>query len=198
MTLVDFINQNTGKKLLYPGQNPIYTGECVQLVMLYMKQVQGVEPPVYPNAKDYWRSIPGYTQESSPQPGDIAVYDGHGAFPEGHIAVYVDGEVFEQNADPDGSPAHLFKRANTYLLGYLRSNMSDKVISQETFDDFQKWKALGLVFANRPEWPAMGGTTGNPDADPNSINVVMDDLEKNKQQNLANSTILKSGKYIVN
>ena len=56
----------------------------------------------------------------TPQAGDIAVYDGHTGFPEGHIAVYIgNGEVFEQNADPDGSPAHIFSRANTYLLGYL-------------------------------------------------------------------------------
>lgn len=120
MTLSDFVAQNTGKKLLYPGQNPNLAGQCVQLVMLYMKQVQGVEPPVYPDAKDYWNNIPGYLPVNNPQDGDIAVYRGHDSFLQGHIAVVFHGLEFEQNADPDGSPAHLFNRSTIYLLGYLR------------------------------------------------------------------------------
>src|ERR1700733_4310528 len=99
----DFINKYNGQQTLYPGQGEDLRGQCVQLVMLYMKEVQGVEPPVYPNAQDYWNNIPGYSSVSPAQAGDIAVYSGHDAYPEGHIAVCVDEtQVFEQNADPNG------------------------------------------------------------------------------------------------
>lgn len=113
-----------GTKYLYPGQNAIYTGQCVQSVMIKISAVDGQTPPVYPDAKDYWfNGIPGYSVVTDPQRGDIAVYDGHGDFPEGHIAVVADnGQVFEQNADPDGSPMHFAVRPTTYLLGYLRYN----------------------------------------------------------------------------
>lgn len=113
MTLNDFVTKYDGKK--------IGDGECGTLVRQYAIEVQGITPVSYTSAKDYWfNPVPGYVQASTPQSGDWAVYNGHGTFVDGHMAVYVGPGVFEQNADPDGSPAHLFTRANTYLLGYLR------------------------------------------------------------------------------
>lgn len=112
-TLSEFITKYDG--------HVIGDGQCGTLVRQYAIEVQGITPISYPSAKDYWfNPVPGYTQVSPPQPGDWAIYDAHGTFTDGHMAVYVDGRVFEQNADPDGSGAHLFSRANTYLLGYLR------------------------------------------------------------------------------
>lgn len=116
----DFISRYDGRV--------IGDGECGALVRQYWIEVDGFTPPSYPSAKNYWTNpVPGYVHTSSPKPGDIAVYDGHGVYTDGHIAVYVGGQVFEQNADPDGSPAHLFKRAETYLLGYLtkEENMAE-------------------------------------------------------------------------
>lgn len=113
MNLDQFIAKYNGK---YVGD-----GQCGSLVRQYWIEVDQTDPPSYPDSKDYWSNpVPGYDKVSTPQPGDIAIYDGHGVFTEGHSSIVVNGtEVFEQNADPDGSPAHLFNRANTYLLGYL-------------------------------------------------------------------------------
>lgn len=113
MTLQEFITTYNG--------NVVGDGECGTLVRQYWNDVVGVVPPSYSDAKDYWYNpAPPYSHTTTPNIGNIAVYDAHGAFPEGHIAIYIDnGQVFEQNADPDGSPAHTFTRANTYLLGYL-------------------------------------------------------------------------------
>lgn len=121
MTLQDFINQNNGKH--------VGDGQCVALVELYANEVLNAPLPVLPSAVNYWKVIPGYTQQSSAQVGDIAVYNSHTGFPDGHIAIVNQlgnpPQVFEQNADPDGSPAHLFNRSTIYLLGYLRKeNMS--------------------------------------------------------------------------
>lgn len=114
MTLNEFITKYSGQK--------VRGGQCGELVRQYWIDVDNTTPPSYTNSKDYWfNPVPGYDKVSNPQPGDIAIYNGHGSFPEGHSAIYYDGRVFEQNADPDGSPAHLFNRANTYLLGYLRN-----------------------------------------------------------------------------
>lgn len=113
MTLDDFIAKYNGKV--------VADGQCGNLVRAYWNEVDHTTPPSYPNSKDYWfNPVPGYDKVQDPQPGDIAIYNGHGAYPEGHSAIYYDGRVFEQNADPDGSPAHLFKRNSPYLLGYLR------------------------------------------------------------------------------
>lgn len=121
MSLQDFINQNNGKK--------VGGGQCVPLVELYAQEVLNNPLPVLPSAVNYWKALPGYTQESSAKVGDIAVYNSHPGFPDGHIAIVTALEnppqVFEQNADPDGSPAHLFQRSTQYLLGYQRSNMDD-------------------------------------------------------------------------
>lgn len=112
MSIDQFVSTNTGKK--------IGNGQCGDLVDLYLQEVCG-NSTEYGSAKDYWfNGIPGFSVVSTPQTGDIVVYNAHLGYPDGHIAVYYNGEIFEQNANPDGSPAHLFPRATTYLLGYLR------------------------------------------------------------------------------
>lgn len=124
MTLSEFITKYDGQK--------VGDGQCGSLVRAFWNEVDLTTPPSYTNSKDYWSNpVPGYDKITGelPHAGDIAIYDGHGAFPEGHSAIAVNGsQVFEQNADPDGSPAHIFNRATTYLLGYLRKqggSMSD-------------------------------------------------------------------------
>lgn len=53
--------------------------------------------------------------------GDINIYGAHGIYTEGHINIDLgNGTVFEQNADPDKSPAHISQRPTIYLLGSLR------------------------------------------------------------------------------
>lgn len=118
MTLDEFISKYNGQ---YVGTGPL-KGQCGTLVRQYWIEVDHTSPPSYPNSKDYWfNPVPGYDKVATPKPGDIAIYDGHGVYTEGHSAISLGGTmVFEQNADPDGSPAHQFNRANTYLLGYLR------------------------------------------------------------------------------
>lgn len=122
ISLSDFINQNTGQH--------VGDGQCVALVSLYAKEVLNTPLPALPSAVNYWKALPGYTQESSPQIGDIAVYNSHPGFPDGHIAIVNQlgnpPQVFEQNADPDGSPAHLYQRSTIYLLGYQRRYMITK------------------------------------------------------------------------
>jgi hypothetical protein len=117
MNLSDFINKYTGQV--------IGSGQCGDLVDAYLEQVLNCST-TYTTALDYWTNgIPGFSVVTGdPEAGDIACYNQHPGYPDGHIAIYDgNGEVFEQNADPDGSPAHLFARANTYLLGYLRQEV---------------------------------------------------------------------------
>lgn len=81
--------------------------------------------------------------------GDINVYDGHGAFTEGHIAIELGGQVFEQNADPDHSPAHIAVRPRTYLLGSLRKKGTDmNMTAQECSDAYKKYANLSIAPSN--------------------------------------------------
>ena len=125
MTLNDFIAKYNGRV--------VADGQCGNLVRQYWIEVDQTGPPSYPDSKDYWSNdVPGYDKVSSLEPGDIAIYNGHGNYPEGHSAIYVgNGQVFEQNADPDGAPAHIYSRANTYLLGYLRKQGGDEPMFTE-------------------------------------------------------------------
>lgn len=135
MTLEQFIAK-------YAGQR-VGDGQCGTLVRAYWNEVDHTVPPSYINSKDYWSNpVPGYIKTQTSIPGAIAIYDGHGTFTEGHSAIYVNnGIVFEQNADPDGSPAHEYPRANTYLLGYLvkEDSVADnsKPTSTQVGEEFQ-------------------------------------------------------------
>lgn len=117
MDLQTFINTYNNKT--------VGTGQCGELVDAYLVDVFENHTE-YDTAYEYWTNgIPGFVVMTTPEPGDIACYKPHTVngveYPDGHIAIYVgNGIVFEQNADPDGSPAHEFARATTYLLGYLR------------------------------------------------------------------------------
>lgn len=131
MTLQDFINK-------YSGQY-VRGGQCGELVRQYWIDVDQTTPPSYVNSKDYWfNPVPGYDKVATPQPGDIAIYNGHDAYPEGHSAIYVgNGQVFEQNADPNGSPAHLYTRTSPYLLGYLRKQgVQEDMATDKQIDDW--------------------------------------------------------------
>lgn len=138
MTIYQYISAPpvgvAGTKVLFASQPEVLRGQCVQLVEDYAVKVLGAPLPVLTNAKDYWKALPGYTQiakTSPPQVGDIGVYDGHPNFPQGHINFYAgSGQFFEQNADPDGSPAHLAARASTYLLGYQRKGNMIKITKE--------------------------------------------------------------------
>ena len=141
MDLNQFITKYNGKV--------VADGQCGNLVRAYWNEVDKTSPPSYPNSKDYWfNSVPGYERVSVPQPGDIAIYNGHGAYPEGHSAIYVDGRVFEQNADPDGSPAHLYNRQSPYLLGYLHKQSIIKP-GEETMVDRGGLETIWTGFLDR-------------------------------------------------
>lgn len=132
--LDQFIVRYNGKK--------VGDGQCGTLVRAYWNEVDKTVPPSYLNSKDYWfNPVPGYDKSPNPIPGAIAIYNGHGSYTEGHSAIYVgNGIVFEQNADPDGSPAHEFVRANTYLLGYLIKQGAQMI----TVDQVDKLIKMGL------------------------------------------------------
>lgn len=137
MTLDQFVAANNGQPI---DVDHAYGAQCWDLVELYAEQVLGV--PKHPwaitlgpeeAAKEAWTVFDAHLQQyfdkvpkGQEQRGDIMVYDGHGIYTEGHIAVCLgNGQAFEQNADPDGSPAHVATRANTYLLGSLRLKGED-------------------------------------------------------------------------
>lgn len=197
MSLEDFITT-------YNGQ-VIGSGQCGDLVALYWKEVDDYICPSYPDAKDYWSNpVPGYVQTSNPTPGDVAVYQGHDAFPEGHIAVYVGSDVFEQNADPDGSPAHLFNRANTYLLGYLTK---ENEMTQAQADKISLYARL-LQFLTVEQANAFNASDTSyilSDIGDN-IGQLLEDIYKSPEWSAANAkvvaygkggTVLAPGEYVV-
>lgn len=185
MTLPDFVTKYNGRK--------VGDGQCGNLVRQYWIEVDHTSPPSYPDSKDYWfNPVPGYTKTANPQPGDIAIYNGHGAYPEGHSAIYIGNEqVFEQNADPDGAPAHIFSRANTYLLGYLSKG--------DTMGDLET--LTGIASARHDMlnelWNAAGVDPAKVTDEQAATNQAIANIDaKNKAAQAL--TVLKPGNYKVN
>lgn len=131
-SLNQFIYINEGKLVDVDKE---YGAQCWDVVELYAEQVLNVpkEPwaiTLGPElaAKEAWTVFDSHMQKyfdkipkGQQQKGDINVYGPHGIYTEGHITIELGhGDVFEQNADPDHSPAHTSERATTYLLGSLR------------------------------------------------------------------------------
>lgn len=126
-----------------------FGGQCWDLVELYAERLgvpkapwaitlntDGSAPAGYAkNAWLYFNNNPNLVAHFDQIPagqhqrGDIGVYNGHGDYVEGHINIFTDSGngVFQENADPDGSPAHETQRAPTYLLGALRLKGGDIV-----------------------------------------------------------------------
>lgn len=112
-----------------------YGAQCWDLVELYAEQVLDIPRSPWaitlgPEGAAYeaWTVFDAHMQQyfdpiprGQQQAGDINVYGAHTGGPEGHINIQIEnGQVFEQNADPDGSPSHVDVRPITYLLGSLR------------------------------------------------------------------------------
>lgn len=158
MTPADFFNPLLGQSLLYPGQSEFYRGQCVQPVMMWIRE-QGIEPPVYPSAYMYYeRGVIGYQKilVGSPiQDGDIVVYSKK--FPpangNGHIDVATGGTnkdywAYDSNWN---QPLKLTKvhhngSDNQYIIGYLRRENvepADYRMNQgDVINGFKIWNAV--------------------------------------------------------
>lgn len=135
MGLDDFVKTYSGQ---YVDVDLVYGSQCWDLVELYAEQVLQIPKEPWAitlgptqSAKEAWTVFDAHMQRNFDKipagqeiKGDINVYDGHGVYPEGHINIDLGGQVFEQNADPDHSPAHISTRPRTYLLGSLRKKGS--------------------------------------------------------------------------
>lgn len=187
MTLSQFITKYNGVV--------VGDGECGTLVRAYWTEVDKTSPPSYPSAVNYWYNpAPPYVHTQTPKPGDIAVYDAHGAFTDGHIAIFVNGsEVFEQNADPDGSPAHLYNRANTYLLGYLTKE--NTMPTQAQLDKISLYARL-LQFLSVAEANAFNASDTKYIAeDPwDNIGQLLEDIKNSPEWAAANAKVVAYGK----
>lgn len=101
-----FVSRNMGKTLA--NQQGTYAGECVSLVSQYLGQVYGIRTSAWGNAVDYRSGGSGgahlaangfrWSTDQSFQNGDIIVW-GQGAYTSGvgHIAVWYNGKIFDQN-----------------------------------------------------------------------------------------------------
>lgn len=153
MTPQQFVTQNNGKV--------IGSGQCGELIDLALVEIYGNHTE-YATALEYWTNgIPGFSVVSGPpQDGDIGCYNAHPGFPDGHITMHYQGEEFEQNADPDGSVAHLYPRATTYLLGYLRGGTMEPPINDGDMVAWAIMSGLSVTTLTNLGMPGKGWKEG--------------------------------------
>lgn len=101
-----FVARNTGRELA--NAQGTYPGQCVSLVSQYLLQVYGITTGAWGNAVDYRAGGTGgnhlsasgfaWSSDKTFRNGDILVW-GAGAYTSGlgHIAVWYNGKIFDQN-----------------------------------------------------------------------------------------------------
>lgn len=139
MTPDKFFTPLLGRSLLYPGAAEEYRGQCVQPVLMWMRE-QGIIPPAYPSAFDYYvLGVPGYDKIPAGAPiktGDIIVWGSK--FPpskgNGHIdtasanGTLKDFWAYDSNWQPLVlSKVHHNDPENNYIIGYLRRHVMPNI-----------------------------------------------------------------------
>ena len=122
MTLAEFCDKYDDQYIDVDG---MYNSQCKDLFSAYNTEVVGCPFYIYGNANELWDNAPKeyYSQESSPQKGDVVIWGtGIGAY--GHVAIFVEDKgntfnSFDQNF-PIGSPCHFQNHTYSNITGYLR------------------------------------------------------------------------------
>jgi hypothetical protein len=126
-----FVNETNGRRLDYPAGK--YLGECLSGCKRWLDRIAGrMVAPASGNGwgDGYYSNFPAplanyfdkvvYSNGVNYQAGSFVIYaKTH------HIAIWIKDNgngthlVYEQNADPDGSPMHYSNRANSRITGML-------------------------------------------------------------------------------
>lgn len=155
MTLDQWIPAVKGQSLNFDGV-PADTGQCVQLVAIYCRDVLKV-PVLYGNAIDWFNKYSGstlepnfdrhYIQESYPQKGDIVIWGTGVGSPYGHIDVCIsDGNAggflgFDQNWAGDKT-AHQVQHTNQFVLGFLKFKKGAKMTHDQNIELARYYRLL--------------------------------------------------------
>lgn len=125
----DFLHHYEGKSLA--NSQGTYQGECVSLISRVLEEVHGVDHGAWGNALDYQKgSIGGqhmaqngfsWNTDHNFKNGDILVWgDGAQTSAYGHIGIYYEGQVWQQNFNGDRT-LHTYDGLIDAYLGYWRA-----------------------------------------------------------------------------
>lgn len=129
MTLEQFIEKYTGKKVEYHSYSSNSLFQCADLANQYIVEVLGLPAIIGTNAQDFPKKAGNKydyiinTPTGQPSPGDIMIFKSADGV--GHISVHVKNislslfTSFDQNY-PTGSPCKLVNHNYTNVLGWLR------------------------------------------------------------------------------
>lgn len=125
----DFLHHYEGKSLA--NSKGGYQGECVSLISRVLEEVHGVDHGAWGNAVDYQKGSIGGQQmaengfnwntDHNFKNGDILVWgDGAQTSGFGHIGIYYEGQVWQQNFNGDRN-LHTYDGTIDAYLGYWRA-----------------------------------------------------------------------------
>jgi surface antigen len=132
----NFKNNWSGRRVDYDN---VYSYQCVDLILQYLKECYGLRTGVWGNAIDYWYKPTGallaqfnrVDKSNHPLVGDIAILNGVGGNPYGHIGIVYSADannitILEQNGSSGngsgtgGDAIRLRSVPKSRLAGYLR------------------------------------------------------------------------------
>lgn len=125
----DFLKHYKGQSLT--NSQGGYQGECVSLISRALEEVHGVDHGAWGNAIDYQKGSSGGQQmekngfswhtDQKFENGDILVWgQGQNTTVYGHIAIYYEGQIWQQNFNGDKT-LHPYDGEIDAYLGYWRA-----------------------------------------------------------------------------
>lgn len=123
ISLKEFINQTKGKVVGFTDTINL-KGECVTLIQEYIRLCYNIPFKARGHAKSWINSCSDIaTKTTSPQYGDIIVWDGT----YGHVAIYINGkQYYDQYKGKVANYATNSVSSSRKILGYLRLNGNRK------------------------------------------------------------------------
>lgn len=143
-----FVQKHTGQMIAFQNNSEVPAGSCMNVPHQFIYEVLGITDPhiiygefaymVYTNfanlpASKLFTLVPN-TPTNIPTSGDIPVFGQCQEMPDGHICLYVSGDVnsfISFDIDyPYGSTAHLQTHNYNNLLGWLHFNNPTEAVTQ--------------------------------------------------------------------
>lgn len=151
MTIQEFVDYWTGKKLIFSGVKNI---QCMSVPHQYIYDVLNLTDATFlaqPSAYELYTNYPNYggaqyftrvenTPDNVPLNGDIIIW-GQAVGVDGHVALFISGDVnkftsFDENW-PEGSLPHLQEHDYTGVLGWLHPQET-QIAATQTVDKVQE------------------------------------------------------------
>lgn len=172
-TLKEFIDETKGTRVDVPWANGKLKGQCVSLVQQYIGQCLEQPMKARGNAVDWIQSYVdeglGHTTADQ-KTGDLIVFP-HEAEPYGHIAIWVEGKLYDQNNGRHDNWSAGFGEVFSWDFVTLRPN-TEVIVGENLLDNVVKAEDIETLAQ-----AVINGEYGNGEERKQKLGVLYDAVQ---------------------